>query len=104
MNYLLDGVHTSIGAPGTDEFDSMIGDETQCLLEILLHRIAVRLALPATIGGPAILDTHCIFHSFDPGPDSLSSQTGISGLLRAKNKVIRLFSSANSDDEEIPMW
>ena len=91
MNYLLDSVHSRIGAPGADELDRVIGDEAQCLLEILLHGIAVRLALPATIGGPAILDTHCIFHSLDPGLDSLPSQTGISGLRCAKNKVICLF-------------
>ena len=104
MNDLLDSVHTRIGAPGTDEFDRVIGDEAQCLLDVLLHRIAVRLALPATIGGPAILDTQRIFHLFAPTPDCLSSQMGISGLRCAKNKVICLFFQTNSDIEKIPVW
>jgi hypothetical protein len=63
MRDLFQRVYPGIGAPGTDQVDRVIGDESQRGFKILLDRIAVRLTLPPTICSTRILDTNRVFHS-----------------------------------------
>ena len=62
MRDLLERVHAGVGAPGTDQRYRVIGNEAERLLDVLLHRRAMRLPLPAAIGRPGVLNSGSVNH------------------------------------------
>ena len=53
---LIEGVHAGIGAAGTDRFERHGGERADRRVDVILHRAAAGLALPAAVGAAAIGD------------------------------------------------
>ena len=73
MRDLLQRVYTGIGTPGTNQIDLLVGDEPDRGFEVLLHRFAVRLTLPAAIGRAAVFDADGILHESTPGVPGIAA-------------------------------
>ncbi len=50
-------MHACVGAAGTGEFDGLIGNASEGRLQGFLDGGGVRLALPAMVGRPVVLNT-----------------------------------------------
>jgi len=69
MRHLFERMYPGIGTPSANQLDWMIGDKAECCLQMLLYRLAMGLALPATISRSRILDTQRVLH--DPFPENI---------------------------------
>jgi radical SAM superfamily enzyme YgiQ (UPF0313 family) len=49
MRYLFDRMNPGIGASSTYQFDWVVSDESERSFDMLLHRLAMWLALPAAV-------------------------------------------------------
>ena len=57
-------MHAGIGATCTMNGDGCLGDMAQCLFELRLNRMAMRLTLPAAKAAAVIFDGECITQGF----------------------------------------
>ena len=64
MHDLRTCMHAGIGASSTMNGDGCLGDMAQCLFELCLNRMAMRLALPAAKAAAVIFDGECITQGF----------------------------------------
>lgn len=56
VRHHLERMHAGVGATGRDQFDGLVGDLRQRVLQVALHAARVRLELPAGERGAVVLD------------------------------------------------
>ena len=56
MSHLLAGMDLRVGTPGANQLHRVVSDKTQGLLEMLLNRRTMRLALPAAVVATIVFD------------------------------------------------